>query len=48
MLGNDYLKTEFELETKIGWHISPAGHSSTNAKLFAQMGFDVLFASRVS
>lgn len=30
----------------IGWHIDPFGHSSVQASLFAQMGFDAFFFGR--
>jgi lysosomal alpha-mannosidase len=31
----------------IGWHIDPFGHASTQASLFAQMGFNAFFFSRI-
>jgi hypothetical protein len=31
----------------IAWHIDEFGHSSVNAKLFAQMGYDAIFFARI-
>ena len=28
---------------KIGWNLEAYGHTSTNARLFAQLGFDAQF-----
>jgi len=41
------LKEELGITAKIGWHIDPFGHSSANAALFADMGFDAFFYSRL-
>ena len=38
---------EFGVKPRIGWHIDPFGHSSTNVRLFADMGFDAWFFSRL-
>lgn len=32
---------------KVGWQIDPFGHSREMASIFAQMGFDGLFFSRL-
>jgi hypothetical protein len=37
------LKNEFGVVPRIGWHVDPFGHSSTNARLFADMGFEAWF-----
>jgi alpha-mannosidase len=47
MMGRYFLKKEFNIEPKIAWHIDAFGHSSVNAKLFAEMGFDALVFSRL-
>jgi hypothetical protein len=38
--GHEFLKSEFGVVPKIGWHIDAFGHSSTNARLFAEFGFE--------
>ena len=37
----------FGKQPKIGWTIDPFGHSKTNIKLYAEMGFDAVFLTRV-
>lgn len=32
---------------RIGWHIDAFGHSSTNARLFADFGFEAMFVARL-
>ena len=39
-LGHKFLHDNFGVQPKIGWTIDPFGHSSTNARLFAEMGFE--------
>ena len=46
MIGHAWLKKEFGVVPRIGWQIDTYGHSSTNARLFADFGFDALFLSR--
>ena len=48
MMGHEWLNEEFGFQPKIGWDIDTFGHSDTNTRLFAQMGFEALFFSRMS
>ncbi len=45
--GHKWYLQEFGRKPRIGWHVDPFGHSSTNARLFAEMGFDAWFFSRI-
>lgn len=45
--GHQFLMNEFGVRPRIGWHIDPFGHSSANARFFAEMGFDAWFFSRL-
>ena len=38
---------ELGAKPRIGWQIDPFGHSQTNARLFAEMGFDAFFIGRL-
>ena len=46
IVGHGWLKKEFGVTPKIGWQLDTYGHSSANARLFADFGFDALFVSR--
>ena len=46
MIGHDFILKEFDIKPRIGWHVDPFGHSSTNARLFSDMGFDAFFYAR--
>jgi len=46
VVGHGWLKKEFGVVPRIGWHMDTMGHSSTNARLFADFGFDALFLAR--
>lgn len=57
--GHQFLLDNFGVKPRIGWHIGmnsismlimridPFGHASTQASLFAQMGFDAFFFVRI-
>ena len=40
MIGHDFAKAEFGVAPRVGWQIDAFGHSNTNTRLFAEMGFD--------
>jgi len=47
MLGHKFILENFGKKPRIGWQIDPFGHSNTNARFFAEMGFDALFFARI-
>ena len=47
MKGHEFLKKEFDYIPTIGWHVDPFGHSNTNPRLFADMGFDAWIFGRI-
>ena len=47
MIGHEFLDNEFGVKPKIGWDLDTFGHSDTNTRLFAEMGFDAMFFSRI-
>ena len=47
VIGHGFLMKEFGVKPRTGWHIDAFGHSSTNARLFAELGFEAIFMSRL-
>lgn len=47
MIGHEFLDNEFGIKPTIGWDLDTFGHSDTNTRLFAEMGFDAMFFSRI-
>ena len=47
MYGHRFILENFGVKPRIGWQIDPFGHSNTNARLFAEMGFDAWFFARL-
>ena len=47
MLGHEFLNHEFGVQPRIGWDVDTFGHSSANTRLFAEMGFEAMFFSRM-
>ena len=38
---------EFGIVPKIGWQVDPFGHSAANPRLYADIGIEALFFSRI-
>jgi len=47
MIGHEFITKNFGVKPRIGWQIDPFGHSNTNARFFAEMGFDAWFFGRM-
>lgn len=47
MIGHQWIKKEFGVIPKVGWDMRTPGHSATNARLFAQLGYEGQFFSQV-
>lgn len=47
MFGHQFILKNFGKKPRIGWQIDPFGHSNTNARIFAEMGFDAWFFTRL-
>lgn len=46
--GIEWINTELGFTSFIGWHLDPFGHSSTNARIQAKLGFDIIVFSRMN
>ena len=46
-IGHDFVLKNFGVKPRIGWQIDRFGHSNTNARIFAEMGFDAWFFARL-
>eukprot|EP00179_Madagascaria_erythrocladioides_P005108 CAMPEP_0198309554 /NCGR_PEP_ID=MMETSP1450-20131203/1914_1 /TAXON_ID=753684 ORGANISM="Madagascaria erythrocladiodes, Strain CCMP3234" /NCGR_SAMPLE_ID=MMETSP1450 /ASSEMBLY_ACC=CAM_ASM_001115 /LENGTH=981 /DNA_ID=CAMNT_0044012317 /DNA_START=93 /DNA_END=3038 /DNA_ORIENTATION=- len=46
-LGHRFLTETFNVRPTVGWHIDPFGHASSQAAMFAHMGFDGFFFARI-
>lgn len=46
-IGHSFLMKEFGVKPRVGWHLDAFGHSSTNARLFADFGFEAMFFARM-
>lgn len=47
MVGHQWMQNEFGVVPKVGWDMRTPGHSATNARLFAQLGYEGQFFSQV-
>jgi len=47
MKGHEFLKKEFGVVPRVGWLLDSFGHSSANARLYAEMGLEALFVGRL-
>ena len=47
IIGHAFLRNEFGVRPRIGWHLDAFGHSSANARLFAEFGFEAQFFARM-
>ena len=47
MKGHEFLKKEFGVVPRVGWLLDSFGHSSANARLYAEMGLDAIFFGRL-
>jgi len=46
--GHSFITDNFPgYHPRIGWQIDPFGHSNTNMRLFADIGFDAVFMGRM-
>jgi len=47
LIGHNFLKKEFGVKPRVGWHVDAFGHGATNARLFADFGFEAMFFARM-
>lgn len=45
--GHQFLQKEFGVTPRVGWLLDSFGHSSANARLYADMGLEALFVGRL-
>ena len=45
--GQEFAKNEFGVHPRIAWMLDAFGHSSANAALFHDMGFEATFFTRI-
>eukprot|EP00347_Sterkiella_histriomuscorum_P000869 403374211 len=45
--GHKFLHEELGYKPRVGWSIDPFGHSNTNPRIYAEMGFDAWFFARL-
>ena len=48
MVGHQWIQKEFGVTPRVGWLIDSFGHSASNARLYADMGLEALFISRIA
>lgn len=48
MAGHEFLKREFDVVPRVAFMLDSFGHSSANARLFAEMGIEAIFSSRAT
>jgi len=46
-IGHKFAKDNFGVKPRVGWQLDPFGHSNTNIRIFAEMGFDGWFMARI-
>ena len=46
-IGHQFLKKEFGVVPRVGWVLDSLGHSSANAALFADFGFDAVYFAKI-
>ena len=47
MTGHGWLQREFGFSPKVGWNLNNLAHTSTNALLFAELGYEAQFMARM-
>ncbi len=49
MIGHQFILKEFGVNAipKIGWVLDSFGHSQTNARILAELGYDAMFFARM-
>jgi alpha-mannosidase len=47
-MGRSFLDSTFGVLPTTGWQLDPFGHSSVNARLFAEVGLDSMIFSRIN